>query len=737
MKDSGNDQRPIAHVRKAPTGEWIEHSLKDHLHCVGAMAGEFATGFGAADWARIAGQWHDLGKYRPGFQTYIRNASGYEREEAHIEGALNRVDHSTAGAIYAKNQFGTLGHVLAYVIAGHHAGLPDWNSVDGGASALSIRLENTKYLEEALQAQPPDELLSFEKPRSSIPGGIAGFALWVRMLFSALVDADFLDTEAFMDEGKAANRSAFPSLLELKPAFDSHMAASFANTTGTVNVLRANILAECRSKGQSGPGLFTLTVPTGGGKTLSSMAFALEHAHAHHKRRIIYVIPFTSIIEQTADTFRKIFGDAVIEHHSNAAESSQENHKSRLACENWDAPLIVTTSVQFFESLFAARTSRCRKLHNIVNSIVVLDEAQLMPPELREPILHVMNLLILHYGVTFVLSTATQPALTTGKTALSSPKEIVSNPAAIFKALERVAYEFPVDANVPTTWEKLAVELAANDSVLAIVNSRADCRALHALMPAGTIHLSALMCGEHRSQVITEIKKKLKAGEHVRVVSTQLVEAGVDMDFPVVYRALAGLDSIAQAAGRCNREGNLARGKVVVFVPPKPAPIGLLRKAEQATKSLLAAGISTSLPPELFTQYFHLFYGAVDDRKAREISELLKVDAPTLGCAFRSAAAAFKLIDDLNQRAVYVRYQESEQWLGILATNGPERWLLRKLQRYSVSLSVRTIDEMMSRGDIAPLYRDEFLTLTSSALYGKFGVNIGDDQPLQANDLVI
>ncbi|MEO8384613.1 MAG: CRISPR-associated helicase/endonuclease Cas3, partial [Betaproteobacteria bacterium] len=307
----------------------------------------------------------------------------------------------------------------------------------------------------------------------------------------------------------------------------------------------------------------------------------------------------------------------------------------------------------------------------------------------------------------------------------------------LFVALERVKYEFPADVNVPTTWEKLALDLAAHDSVLAIVNSRADCRALHALMPEGTIHLSALMCGEHRSQVITEIKQRLKAGESVRVVSTQLVEAGVDMDFPVVYRAMAGLDSIAQAAGRCNREGKLARGKVVVFVPPKPAPIGLLRKAEQATKSLLATGIPTSLRPELFTQYFGLFYGAIDDRRAREIDELLKVDAPTLGCAFRSAAAAFKLIDDQNQRAVYVRYLDSEQWLGMLAMNGPERWLLRKLQRYSVSLSVRTIDEMMNRGDIAPVYRDDFLALTSSALYGKFGVKICSDQPLPANDLVI
>jgi len=735
--------RPIAHVKRGADGEWVEHALSDHSFGVGNLASTFASAFGASDWARLSGNWHDLGKYRPKFQSYIRDASGYEREEAHIEGGLNRVDHSTAGAIYAKQKLGTLGHVLAYIIAGHHAGLPDWDSSDGGASALSSRLENEIYVNEMLQAKPPVDLLLFEKPTTGIPGGIDGFALWVRMLFSALVDADFLDTEAFMDEGKSANRSTYSSLLALKPVFDAHMAIRFTHNAdaerSTLNHLRGDILNQCRAKAKNAPGVFTLTVPTGGGKTLSSLAFAMEHAVAHQKRRIVYVIPFTSIIEQTADTFRDIFGDAVVEHHSNADDAETENHKSRLACENWDAPLIVTTSVQFFESLFAARTSRCRKLHNIVNSIVVLDEAQLIPPELREPILKVMNLLTTFYGVTFVLSTATQPVLTTGTlkgSVLSQATEIINDPTALFAALERVEYAFPTDANVPTTWEAVAAQLAEHQSVLAIVNSRADCRALHALMPPDTIHLSALMCGQHRSEVIAEIKAKLKAKEPVRVVSTQLVEAGVDIDFPVVYRALAGLDSIAQAAGRCNREGNLVKGNVHIFVPPKRAPIGLLRKAEQTTKTLLATGISTKLPPHVFTQYFELFYVAIDDRRAREIGALLKVDTPTLGCAFRSAAAAFRLIDDQNQRAVYVRCDANEDLLNLLAKNGPERWLLRKLQRFSVSLSVRIFERMVQRGDIAPLYQGDFFAITSSALYGKFGVVLPTDD-LPPDDLFL
>ena len=694
MSDNSTEIRFIAHVKATPDGSWVEHALDDHLRCVGDIAAGFAQAFGASDWAKAAGYWHDLGKYRAKFQTYIRNASGYEREDAHIEGT-GRVDHSTAGAIHAMKQLGVRGPILAYLIAGHHAGLPDWNSADGGGGALATRLEQHELLEEAMLANPPRELLSCELPKSSIPGGIDGFALWVRMLFSALVDADFLDTEAFMNEARQGLRGTFSNLEELKPLFDAFMAAKQMAAKGPIDIVRANVLAQCRIAGKEPPGVFTLTVPTGGGKTLSSMAFALEHAQAqeYKKRRVIYVIPFTSIIEQTADVFREIFGNAVIEHHSNTDEIN-ENHKSRLACENWDAPIIVTTSVQFFESLFAARPSRCRKLHNIVGSIVVLDEAQLIPAELRIPILETMDLLATFYGVTFVLSTATQPLLTGGKaakqnTAMSNVRDIIKEPAGLFTQLERVRYDLPADTETPTAWQTIADELVSHPRALCIVNSRKDCLDLHALMPRDTICLSALMCGQHRSEVIANIKMRLKANEPLRVISTQLVEAGVDIDFPVVYRALAGLDSIAQAGGRCNREGKLASGLVKVFVPPKPAPIGMLRKAAQATKSVLASGIPATLPPEIFKRYFQIYFADINPQKAEEIQALIAVDKKTLGCAFRSAAEAFRLIDDDAQRTVYVRYGRSEEWLNILASKGPERWLLRKLQRYSVSISGR------------------------------------------------
>jgi CRISPR-associated endonuclease/helicase Cas3 len=733
----------IAHVRQEHDGTWVEHALEDHLRKVGDLAAEFASNFLADDWARVAGYWHDLGKYRPAFQRYIRTVSGYDRANAHIENSPGRVDHSTAGAIYAKQKLGTRGHILAYLIAGHHAGLPDWNSADGGGSALSVRIEQAELLVDALASQPSESLLNCQLPTSSVPGGIDGFALWVRMLFSCLVDADFLDTEQFMDEKKSASRADYASLAELKANFEKHMALKTRHAqVSPVNSIRAEVLSQCRNAASGPPGIFTLTVPTGGGKTLSSMAFALEHAIAHEKRRVIYVIPFTSIIEQTANIFREIFGDAVIEHHSNADESATENHKSRLACENWDAPIIVTTNVQFFESLFAARTSRCRKLHNIAGSIVVLDEAQLIPAELRAPILDAMNLLATHYSVTFVLSTATQPVLTdklSGKAnaAIANAREIIYDPNSLFEQLERVRYEIPADTNTPTTWETIAAELTSHPRVLCVVNSRRDCLDLHALMPEGTICLSALMCGQHRSEVIEKIKARLKSDEPIRVVSTQLVEAGVDIDFPVVYRALAGLDSIAQAGGRCNREGKLETGLVKVFVPPKPAPVGMLRKAAQATKSVVAAGLEATLPPTSFTKYFQIYFADIDQKKGEEIRALLTVDKSNLGCAFRSAAAVFKLIDDEAQRAVYVRYGESEEWLGMLGSKGPERWLLRKLQRYSVSVSVRDFDRMLANGDVVPTWQDSFFAISSVALYGENGLITPKDIDLSPNKLVI
>ncbi|MHB1202996.1 MAG: CRISPR-associated helicase Cas3' [Acidithiobacillus sp.] len=735
--------RPIAHAAQNPDGSWRDpHDLANHLAGVAALAACHARKFGAEDWAHLAGLWHDLGKYRPRFQHYIRKVSGFDAE-AHIKGEAGKAPHSTAGAILACDRFDEAGRVLAYLIAGHHAGLYDWF---GGLRERLDSTDSRDELNEALAEYPPTDILdhgTFAPDLHAIPGGKEGFALWVRMLFSCLVDADFLDTEAYMDAGKAEQRSNWPDVQTLLEQFDSFMARKTVAADPTpVNQLRADILRQCREKAHEAPGLFSLTVPTGGGKTLSSMAFALEHAKRYNKRRIIYVIPYTSIIEQTADIFRDIFGDAVIEHHSNAeVDPDHENHNSRLACENWDAPIVVTTNVQFFESLFAAKTSRCRKLHNIVDAVVVLDEAQLLPPEFLQPILDVLNLLTRHYGVTAVLSTATQPALATREyfdaknnmRGLDGVREIMSDPDDLYRKLERVNVRLPADWNTPVSWDALASEISQHDSVLAIVNRRKDARELWELMPEGTLHLSALMCGEHRSQTIRQIKVRLKDNIPTRVVSTQLVEAGVDVDFPVVYRALAGLDSIAQAAGRCNREGRLTehgmQGEVVVFVPPQPAPPGLLRKGEDACRSVLHGHTGKPLKRALFARYFEKLYHACD-LDAQGIGELLKVDGQTLAVNFRTAAEKFKLIQDEDSAPIIVRYRgldgnddTVDELLNTLRKHGPERWLMRKLQRYTVTVHTREVVKLLSQGDVEEATPGLYIQVSDWLYHPDLGLN--------------
>jgi len=719
------------------------HRLESHLCKVALRAAGYAQPFGSDDWAEIAGRWHDLGKYSATFQKMIYEANGME---AHIEPeAAGPRNHSSAGALYAVEKLGVYGRVLSYLIAGHHAGLPDWYKVDAPGQALAERLAESEHLEAALKADIPAEILAGDVPKQMPVGGSEGFALWVRMLFSALVDADFLDTESFYDQKKSGQRGGYPSIDELKTLFDTYMQRMAAGAVDTpVNRLRAEVLSECRKAGKQMGGIFSLTVPTGGGKTLSSMAFALEHAVKHGKSRIIYAIPYTSIIEQTANIFRDVFGDSVIEHHS-SLDPDKEDHKSRLASENWDAPIVVTTNVQFFESLFAARTSRCRKLHNIANSIVILDEAQLMPPEFLAPILKVMRLLSKHYGVTFVISTATQPALGTMQDSfgrvtlpgLDDVREIISDPDALYLQLERVRVELPGDFQQRRSWEEMAKEIGGHDSVLTIVNTRKDARELYRLMPKGTIHLSALMCGEHRSQTITTIKQRLKDKKPTRVVSTQLVEAGVDLDFPVVYRAMAGLDSIAQAAGRCNREGTLSeRGKVVVFIPPKPAPAGHLLRAAQTTVSLMSGYKGDPLARGNFTRFFENFYAGCElDKEGLE--GLLKPKGDFSGVQFRTAAVKMQLIKDAGVQVLVPADEDSENWIALLQQRGPERWLMRKLQSYSVNVSQFWFDKMKARGDVDEVKAGlGIYALVSPALYHKeFGLLL-EGEPMAAEQTI-
>lgn len=711
----------IAHVKQNTDGSWAEpHWLKDHSQNVAKLAKGFAEQFHSGSWAFTAGIAHDAGKELQKWQSYLCRKSGYD-EEAYLEGKPGKVEHSCHGAKLIEELLGKgIGRLLGYCVAGHHAGLPDWYPDEaGGQSALSFRLQNTKTDE--LSAELKDGVLR-AKP-AALPWKFDNegldLSLWIRMLFSSLVDADFLDTEEYMNEAKAKQRSGYLPIVDLLERFNSYMAVLSASVVKTpINVLRHEILTDCRTAAKLEPGHFSLTVPTGGGKTLSSLAFALEHAVKYNLLRVIYVIPYTSIIEQNADVFREALGnDQVIEHHSNLDEDDSTS-KARISAENWDAPVIVTTSVQFFESFFAAKPSRCRKLHNIAGSVVVLDEAQLVPVEYLAPILQTMDLLRRRYRVSFVISTATQPALESREGFNGLPKgsvrEIISGVSRLYNNLKRVEVEIPHDWVKARSWEELAAELLKEQQVLCVVSDRQSCRNLHKLMPKGTFHLSALMCGQHRSEIISEIKQKLKEGAPVRVISTQLVEAGVDIDFPVVYRALAGLDSIAQAAGRCNREGKLAeKGRMVVFVPPKKTPPGILRKASETTLSMLKTGLVDLLDHSVFEKFFADLYWKVNSLDSKGILELLKPDPQECGIQFRTAAEKFRIIDDNAQKTILVRYGEGDKFIGMLKSMGPERWLLRKLQRYSVNVYNGDFAKMLSQGAIEEIVPNIFAVTTN------------------------
>ena len=679
----------IAHARQDSSENWYSHPLQKHLQKVAQLAKRFAGRYGSL-FAEYAGLLHDLGKFQEAFQKYIRNASGFEKENAHLEDVestkLRKIPHSTAGAKYAVEHLNPFfGHLLAYLIAGHHAGLADWydkgslksrlqQADDELVASLSGLVESS--LSEDFFPLSDDDLkrdfFAFWKEWAKLEE----LHIWLRFLFSCLVDADFLDTEAFMngyadaDTAQAAGlRPKFPGLDELHRRYEQYMAQLHekSDKDSFLNQERYAILQQSFSAAETDRTLFSLTVPTGGGKTLASLGFALKHALKFDKKRIIYAIPFTSIIEQNANVFRKALSDdVVLEHHSNLeVREDKETAKTRLATENWDAPLIVTTNVQLFESLFAAKTSRCRKIHNIADSVVILDEAQQLPRDFQKPITDMMRVLARDYGVTFVLCTATQPELgknidAFGRTILEGlpdVREIVADKITLSEKLRRVRIKMP-PPNVETqSWQEIADEIAARPCVLAVVNTRKHAQKLFAALPSDGIklHLSANMCATHRSEVIALVRRYLalyRAGslhKPLWLVSTQLIEAGVDLDFPCVYRAIAGLDSIAQAAGLCNREGKLSFGEVVVFRAEEGAPNGSLKQGQDITEEMLKAGLlDDPLSPSVFAEYFRRFNGKGDVDK-HDITRLLTAESSNenpLAIKFRTAAERFRLIDN-------------------------------------------------------------------------------------------
>ncbi|MGY6554310.1 MAG: CRISPR-associated endonuclease Cas3'' [Wenzhouxiangella sp.] len=718
-------------------------SLSEHLKDVGELAARNASSFGAMDLARVTGLLHDLGKYSDEFQR-------------RISGEAVRVDHATWGAKLAVERYGQLGFLLAYAIAGHHAGLA--NGIESGERTTLFERLNGRQLPNLIEVwrqelELPERLLP---PKLSRHPDRSGFqaAFFARVLFSCLVDADYLDTEAYYDRVGARDETpqrsavrlvAAPQLSALQARLDDFLSGFVPDSS--VNQVRADILLHTRNSAELSPGLFSLTVPTGGGKTLASLAFALDHAIQHGLRRVIFVIPFTSIVEQNAAVFRSALGDlgeaAVLEHHSAFitdqppkadAERYQSKAKLRLAMENWDAPIIVTTAVQFFESLFAARPSQCRKLHNIAGSVVILDEAQTLPLKLLRPAVAAIDELARNYRSSVVLCTATQPALNAPDFhgGLEQVRELAPNPPELFRKLDRVRVRHVGALDDDT----LAAQLRELDQVLCIVNNRRHARALYQALAdqPGARHLTTLMCARHRSQVLAEVRVRLKAGEPCRLVSTSLIEAGVDISLPTVYRAEAGLDSVAQAAGRCNRNGERAAelSEVRVFATANSdwAPPPELRQFAQAAQEVMRQPQfrDDPLSPPAIEAYFRLLYwqkGAkeLDSANLLGLCAESRIDSLPL----ETLAAKFRMIDTVQMPVIVPFDDDAREYLKSLRHVDKSGGLARKLQPYLVQLPRNGFDALRKAGAIQPVapekWGEQFMELVNMDIYScEFGI---------------
>jgi len=712
------DREFYAHsLEGRPPNEW--QTLEEHLKNVANMARSFATDFGAGEWGYLAGLWHDIGKYSEKFQKKLDVREGCD---AHIETKQGTVDHSTAGAQHAFRTLSDSGKILAYTIAGHHAGLMDGQS---NRACLENRL---KKIDIPDYSSCPEQILNTGK-LSKLPFDLevssskrAGFqiSLFIRMIYSCLVDADFLDTEAFMDRERSSWRRGYPSLDVLRDKLDCALNQKVKTAPKTpINRHRAAILKDCLDAAELPQGLFSLTVPTGGGKTLSSLAFAIRHALKHNLKRIIYVIPYTSIIEQNAAVFREIMGnDAVLEHHSNF-EPGNEDHRSRLASENWDAPIIVTTNVQFFESLFRCRASKCRKIHNMSASVVILDEAQMLPVPLLKPCIEVLRELAASYRTSVILCTATQPALSTSSEfegGLDDVREIISDPGKLYTEFKRVQ----IEGLSSISDADLAERLLACRQVLCIVNTRKHARRIfERIRDRGEecYHLSALMCPEHRTNTLHRIRSVLLEGKTCRVVSTQLVEAGVDIDFPVVFRSLAGIDSIAQAAGRCNREGKLEEGgRVFVFSPEDAPEPGFLRQRTQTAEGIMRRH-EDLLSQEATTEYFRTLYWI----KGEKLDEYQVLDDLSEGAVngnfpFKVVAKKFRLIKDGSESLIIPWNSDAEKIISGLRYSDSPGMFARQAQRFAVQVFPQVLSALECAGSLERLH-DQYCVLINMDIY--------------------
>lgn len=701
MDDQSESQEVISHVRVAQNnGEITIQDNADHCLGVAELAKEFASEFGMGDFGYVMGLLHDKGKEKNEFQNYIRFQNNLvDAKHFTQEGKA----HAYVGGLLAKKLYPKESLLIGNPIMGHHRGLYDYTD-----------------LEEELSKDLPPEVIIPKSLNFSYPSWFSTSVLQPkdfhhieRMLFSCLVDADYLDTERFIQPEQYALRGGKSSLPELLPKLEDAL-ARFGEPTTKVNTTRADIQQICRVKAVCKPGFYSLTVPTGGGKTLSSLLWAMHHAVLHGKKRVIIAIPYTSIIVQTAATLRNIFGqENVLEHHSNVV-ADDNNIQMKLATENWDYPIIVTTNVQLFESMMASHSSHCRKLHNISNSVLILDEVQTLPTDFLQPIVDTLDTYQRLLGVSVLFTTASQPVLEgvhqgvnprVKLNGLSHIEEIIPPEWNLHDKLRRVQLQFD---NTPLTYDEIAKQLSQHDKVLCIVNTRRDAKEIFDRLPKEgiLIHLSRMMCPAHVSEQIQQMKDALGNTDNtkIRIVSTQLIEAGVDIDFPVVYRQEAGLDSVLQAAGRCNREGKYPLCTTYVFslAAEHDLPHGFITQCNNARKNMV--GEYDWFSPKAMTDYFLQLYARVDGfDKIDQESDVVKYYLYNMQeLMFETAAQKFRLIDE-NTKAVVVNWQDSFSLVEKLKTEGPSYSLIKKLSQFCVNLRQHDFDQMLNDGIIEPI----------------------------------
>ncbi len=674
----------VTHLK--PDGTY--QPLREHEENVAALAGEFAAAFGAQEHGHRTGLLHDIGKYSA-------NGQKRQRDPAHTA----KVDHASAGAQMAWQMRDC---VAAFAVAGHHGGLPDMgDKTNDGGGTLWARLN--KCLTGG--NDPSAWKTEIEIPaKARFPAWLAAekdarrLAMYTRMLFSCLVDADYLDTETAIQGGQPRGEGETPERLLEK--LNAHVAPWLEAPANELCAKRSAILARCLRGGEDERGLYTLTVPTGGGKTLSSLAFALSHAAKHGMKRVIYVVPYTSIILQNTDVFDEVLGaENVLENHSqikipdDEEEETPEAYRKRLACENWDAPVVVTTAVQFFESLYAAKTSKCRKLHHIANSVVIFDEAQTIPVPFLMPCVSAIGELVQHYGVTAVLCTATQPALGRLFKQLAPTlvqREIAPDPDGLFDDFRRVSFR----REGVFTPEELAERLAETEQVLCIVNTRKRAQQVYEGLPEeGRFHLSTLMIPTDREETLNVIRARLRNGQVCRVVSTSLVEAGVDVDFPSVWRELAGLDSILQ-----------------VFETEGKFPTSMMQQRE-ATTEVMGEFEEINTRPAIRAYFNRLLWVKGDD--ALDEKQILNSER---ACTFRKTAEAFRLIDT-DTCTVYVPNEGNEKDIAQLRAGLYSRALIRRLGRSSVNVYQNEYKNLVFAGIVEDHQEDGFGILIQPDAY--------------------